>query len=268
MKTKALLIGIFVGATSFFAAQNLHAQDIDSFAPVIVKTVPEAVTKNVPPGECEIKITFSKEMKDQSWSWSSAWENSDPQGIGKPHYSDDHKTCVLKVKLEPGKTYGYWLNSQNFHNFKDSQGHPAVPYLLTFQTASEGPDTTQSAQAAAASTPPYPLPAVNAAQSWLELIDVGDYDRSWKDASAFFQANVTSTAWHDSLVNIREPMGDLLHRQIKSAHAQTTMPGAPDGQYVITQWESSFTHKQSAIETVTFLLDADKGWKACGYYIK
>ena len=137
MKTKALLAGIAIGAASLFAAQSLRAQDIDSIAPVVVKTVPEAGTKDVPPGEYEIKVTFSKEMRDGSWSWCTAWENSDPQTIGKPHYSDDHKTCVFKVKLEPGKTYGYWLNSQSFHNFKDTQGHPAVPYLLVFQTATQ-----------------------------------------------------------------------------------------------------------------------------------
>ncbi len=82
----------------------------------------------------EIRVTFSKEMANESWSWSSAWENSTPKVIGKPKYEDDHKTCVLKVKLEPGKTYAYWINSNNFHNFKDRAGHPSVPYLLVFQT--------------------------------------------------------------------------------------------------------------------------------------
>jgi hypothetical protein len=27
-----------------------------------------------------------------------------------------------------------WLNSENFGNFKDAEGHPAVPYLLVFET--------------------------------------------------------------------------------------------------------------------------------------
>jgi hypothetical protein len=54
--------------------------------------------------------------------------------LGKPKYEADGKTCVLKVKLEPNKTYGYWLNSERFKNFKDSQGHAAVPYLLVFKT--------------------------------------------------------------------------------------------------------------------------------------
>ena len=114
-----------------------HAQDIDTIAPVVVKTVPEAGTKDVPPGEYEIKVTFSKEMSDGSWSWSSAWENSTPDGVDKPHYDADHKTCILKVKLEPDKTYGYWINSQNFHNFRDKQGHPAIPYLLVFHTKAQ-----------------------------------------------------------------------------------------------------------------------------------
>jgi hypothetical protein len=111
-----------------------QAQDIDSVAPVVVKAVPEAGSKEVSPGVVEIRVTFSKEMTDQSWSWSSAWKDSVPETIGKPKYEADHKTCVVKVKLEPNKTYGYWINSQNFHGFKDQQGHAAVPYLLAFRT--------------------------------------------------------------------------------------------------------------------------------------
>jgi len=96
--------------------------------------VPEAGTKDVPPGEFEIKVTFSKDMTDQSWSWATAWKDSSPEGIGKPHYEADHRTCVLKVRLEPNTTYGWWINSQNFHGFKDTQGHSAVPYLFVFKT--------------------------------------------------------------------------------------------------------------------------------------
>lgn len=107
---------------------------VDSVAPVVVKTVPEAGSKDVAPGIVEIKVTFSKEMADRSWSWATAWKDSTPEGIGAPRYEANGRTCVLKVKLEPGKTYGYWINSQSFKNFKDQQGHSAVPYLLVFQT--------------------------------------------------------------------------------------------------------------------------------------
>ena len=109
---------------------------VDSVAPVVVRTVPEAGIKDVAAGVVEIKVTFSKPMADGSWSWSDAWKSSSPEIVGKPRYESDGRTCVLKVKLEPGKTYGYWINSQNFKNFKDRQGHSAVPYLLVFQTKS------------------------------------------------------------------------------------------------------------------------------------
>ena len=134
MKTKALLTTLIIGAICQFAPSIGQAQDVDSMAPVVVKTVPEAGTKDVSPGIVEIKVTFSKEMTDQSWSWSSAWKDSTPESIGKPHYEADHKTCVMKVKLEPGKTYGWWINSQKFHGFQDTKNHPAIPYLLTFKT--------------------------------------------------------------------------------------------------------------------------------------
>ena len=109
---------------------------LESAPPVVVRTVPMAGGAGVDPALTEIRVTFSKDMMDQSWSWSSAWKDSDAPIIGKPHYDTDQRTCILKVKLEPNKTYGYWINSQNFHGFKDAQGHAAVPYLLVFQTKS------------------------------------------------------------------------------------------------------------------------------------
>ncbi len=102
--------------------------------PVVVETFPVSGARDVEPGETEIRVRFSKEMTDGSWSWSTAWENSTPEMIGQPHYEADGKICVAKVKLEPGRTYAFWLNSENFHNFKDADGRPAVPYLLIFQT--------------------------------------------------------------------------------------------------------------------------------------
>jgi RNA polymerase sigma-70 factor (ECF subfamily) len=58
-----------------------------------------------------------------------------PKLIGSPKYLDDKRTCVVKIALEPERTYAVWLNSERFHNFKDSSKRPAVPYLLVFKTA-------------------------------------------------------------------------------------------------------------------------------------
>lgn len=134
MKQTTWLATMVAGALCGWAAVEGRGQSIESMPPVVVKTVPESGAKDVAPGTVDIKVTFSKDMTDQSWSWSTAWQNSTPQLLGKPRYERDQRTCVLKVKLEPNKTYAWWLNSANFKNFKDQQGHPAVPYLLVFQT--------------------------------------------------------------------------------------------------------------------------------------
>ena len=102
--------------------------------PVVVETFPVSGARDVEPGETEIRVRFSKPMAEGSWSWSDAWENSAPEFIGSPYYEADQKTCVVKVKLEPGRTYAFWLNSEKILNFKDTENRPAVPYLLIFQT--------------------------------------------------------------------------------------------------------------------------------------
>jgi tRNA A-37 threonylcarbamoyl transferase component Bud32/type II secretory pathway pseudopilin PulG len=112
------------------------SEAIDQQAPVVVETFPVSGAREVEPGDTEMRVRFSKGMADGSWSWSTAWENSTPESLGLPHYLDDHRTCVLKVHLEPGKTYAWWLNSDQFKNFTDADGRPAVPYLFSFQTKS------------------------------------------------------------------------------------------------------------------------------------
>ena len=107
---------------------------VESLPPVVVQTQPASGARDVPPGIAEIRVRFSKEMADGSWSWTTAWPDSAPEVAQKPRYDEDRRTCLIKVTLEPGRTYAYWLNSERFQNFKDKDGRPAVPYLLIFQT--------------------------------------------------------------------------------------------------------------------------------------
>ncbi len=107
---------------------------IKNAPPVVVRTVPESGATDVNASVNELRVTYSKDMTDQSWSWSTASANTSPKTTGKPRYANDKRTAILPVKLEPGKTYAIWLNSERFQNFKDADGNPAVPYLLIFQT--------------------------------------------------------------------------------------------------------------------------------------
>lgn len=126
----ALAIGVVV-CSGISSAEEITLKEVP---PVVVKTVPEAGSDDVDPGVTEIRVTYSKEMADGSWSWSTLSEDSFPEISGEPKYADDKRTCILPVKLKAGKTYAIWLNSQKFHNFKDADGRAAVPYLLVFKT--------------------------------------------------------------------------------------------------------------------------------------
>jgi RNA polymerase sigma-70 factor (ECF subfamily) len=138
---KELCVKLFIYAGCFvvmtvalLAAATSHALNLERQPPVVIKTVPESGAKNVDPDLSEIRVTFNREMMDRSWSWVQIAPENFPELVGDPRYGEDKKTCVVDVRLEPGKTYIIWLNTQKFSNFRDADGRAAQPYLLMFET--------------------------------------------------------------------------------------------------------------------------------------
>jgi hypothetical protein len=110
--------------------------------------------------------------------------------------------------------------------------------------------------------------AKQAAESWLTLIDAGKYGDSWNQAAQIFKVQIKKGQWETTVRAVRGPLGVLKSRTLKSATSRTSLPGAPDGEYVIIQYESSFENKQSAVETVTPMRDKDGAWRVSGYQIR
>jgi hypothetical protein len=110
--------------------------------------------------------------------------------------------------------------------------------------------------------------AVTAAEGWLALVDAGKYGESWKAASGFFKIAVPQGQWEQSLKAVRSPLGKLVSRKLLSKTYMTSLPGAPDGEYLVIQFETSFQNKKSAIETITPMKEKDDKWRVSGYYIK
>jgi hypothetical protein len=110
--------------------------------------------------------------------------------------------------------------------------------------------------------------ATSAAESWLKLVDEAQYDASWTNAASAFRGAVSTEAWSKAAGTVRGQVGKLLSRKLSSAQYTTTMPGAPDGKYVIIQYATSFENKASAVETVTPMQDSDGSWRVAGYFVK
>ena len=114
----------------------------------------------------------------------------------------------------------------------------------------------------------YDPAAERAALDWLALTDRGDSVASWESAATLFRRAVSAQQWEQSLAAARAPLGAMNSRRLETARAVTELPGAPDGEYVVFQFATSFEHKRSAIETVTPMRDTDGQWRVSGYFIR
>ena len=110
--------------------------------------------------------------------------------------------------------------------------------------------------------------ALAAADAWLKLVDARKYDESWETAAKLFKAGVEKGQWGKTVGAVRDPLGKVLRRKVQSKQFMTSLPGAPDGKYVVIQYDTSFENKKAAVETVTPMLERDGKWKVSGYYIR
>ena len=74
--------------------------------------------------------------------------------------------------------------------------------------------------------------------------------------------------FRQSVEPVRKPLGKVTSRKVKSKTYTRQVPGAPDGEYVVIQFETVFENKKAAIETVTPMLDKDGKWRVSGYYVR
>jgi|GEM_PF-1079640 len=110
--------------------------------------------------------------------------------------------------------------------------------------------------------------AIAVAQKYLKLIDAGKYDESWEASAALVRQVITKAQWNQQIKPIRSAMGEMVSRTVKSAVYATSLPGAPDGQYVVIKFETVLKNKKQNVETVTPMKEADGKWRVAGYYIR
>jgi hypothetical protein len=113
-----------------------------------------------------------------------------------------------------------------------------------------------------------PEAAQTAALAWLALVDAGDYPQSWYTAAAYFRNAVPQSQWVSKVAAVRGPLGAVKSRRVASSQFTHSLPGAPDGEYVVIHFTTSFEQKADATETVTPMKDPDGHWRVSGYYIR
>ena len=109
--------------------------------------------------------------------------------------------------------------------------------------------------------------ALAASTKWLTFVDKGNYSKSWDQAAGIFRTMVTKVEWQTRLSIYRTPLGKVSERNVKSKQYTKTLPDAPEGEYVVIQYETVFANKQTVTETITSMLEKNGKWKVAGYYI-
>ena len=100
------------------------------------------------------------------------------------------------------------------------------------------------------------------------MVDNRRYVESWNEAAQDFKSAISKDQWEKAIQAARKPLGKNLSRELISKSYHTSLPGAPDGKYVVLQFKTSFENKKSATETITPVMDKDGKWRVSGYYIK
>jgi hypothetical protein len=130
----------------------------------------------------------------------------------------------------------------------------AIVYSMIAPVAVAQDDNTQAAQ--------------QSAERWLAIVDKGDYADSYDEAASIFRLAITKADWVQKVRAARGPLGKLESRKLKHAQYETSLPGAPDGKYVVILYDTSLENKKSAVETVVPTLDKDGQWRVSGYFIR
>ena len=106
--------------------------------------------------------------------------------------------------------------------------------------------------------------AIQAAESWLSLVDEEKYLVSWEGLAGLLKKNVKKEEWINDLNRSRKPLGKLVERKLQH---KTKSSEASLGEYLIFQYETSFENKKSVVEAVSVIKDNDGNWRILGYSI-
>ncbi len=140
----------------------------------------------------------------------------------------------------------------------------STPPVVATSPASDSAAPSNAAPAAAAPE----VEAQHVAERWLADVDGAKFAESWMGAASAFRSAIDQPGWVKAVTSVRGPLGVVKSRALRSAHFTTSVPGAPEGQYVVITYDTAFEKRPQSVETVTPTKDTDGQWRVSGYFVK
>jgi hypothetical protein len=111
--------------------------------------------------------------------------------------------------------------------------------------------------------------ALGEAQTWLEILDSGEFSESYHRTSPFWQAQTTEAAWASRLGAIFLDAGERASRTLLAVQEpQVVSPGMPAGRYAVVSFQSAYRNLTPALETVVLVSDPDDQWLVINYALQ
>jgi hypothetical protein len=111
------------------------------------------------------------------------------------------------------------------------------------------------------------LAAQRQALGFLGYLDHGRYADSYSYTGMLIRNQLDREAFASKVEQARANAGALQSRELVDAGYTTSVPGAPEGQYVVLHYHSSFAKRPDTLETLTLAL-AKGYWRVDGWFIK
>lgn len=105
-----------------------------------------------------------------------------------------------------------------------------------------------------------------AAESWLKIVDSGNYGDSWSAASNTFKFTIKKDEWIKAEDKLRKPLGKLISRKMIEQRPAKNPKGLPAGDYMVIYFKTSYSNRPEANELVTLVKSDDGVWRVLTYH--
>ncbi len=137
-----------------------------------------------------------------------------------------------------------------------SSPKPVSMLLALLLAACDSPTTTL-----------YEEAARNAAEQWLTRTDGGDHAGAWDAAAPLFRAGIRKEVWEGTQKALLEQLGRPDRRELIAAKYTASVPGSPEGEFVLIQYRRPVRAGGPVMETLTMERFGEE-WRTSGYYIQ
>lgn len=103
-------------------------------------------------------------------------------------------------------------------------------------------------------------------KAWLDIVDKGEYNKSWEEMSSITKNTVKKDEWDKILTKTRKPLGAIKRRDVVDIRSATNPKNLPVGNYMVMVYNTSFAGKSEAHELVTLFLQ-DGQWRVLTYQV-